>query len=69
MKTTEPTNKQWKDFCQRVIDTKGNPSTKDAEETGVSFTYWFEFVTRIKTDEQRVERAKFVLDKLERMGY
>ena len=48
MKTTEPTNKQWKDFCQRVIDTKGNPSTKDAEETGVSFTYWFEFVTRIK---------------------
>ena len=62
-------NKQWKDFCQRVIDTKGNPSTKDAVETGIPFSYWFEFVTRIKTNEQRMKYAKIVVEKLERMGY
>ena len=35
----------WKEFCKRIIKTNGNPSTKDAEECGISFNYWLRIAT------------------------
>lgn len=54
----------WKEFCERIISTNGNPSTKDAEECGISFSAWFELATR-KTSEQLVKNAKEVLKRIE----
>ena len=54
----------WKEFCERIISTNGNPSTKDAEECGISFSAWFELATR-KTSEQLVKNAKEVLKRME----
>ena len=50
-------------YCERIIETNGNPSTKDAEEHGIPFGYWFEMTTRVSS-EQLVKNAKKVLAKL-----
>lgn len=37
--------KNWKEFYKRIIETNGNPSTKDAEECGIPFDYWLILAT------------------------
>ena len=50
-------------FCKRIIETKGNASTKDAKECGIPFGYWFEWASVHISNEQRVVNAKKVLAK------
>lgn len=52
-----------KRFCEIIIATNGNPSTKDAENCGVSYSQWFELATRLSSS-QLVTNAKAVLCKL-----
>lgn len=59
----------WKEFCQRIIDTNGNPSTKDAEETGIPFGLWFDLAVRTKNKEKLIENAKNIIKEIERREY
>ena len=61
----KPTNKQWKLFCERIVETNGNPSTKDAKECGIPFGYWFEIATRCNR-EKLIESAKEVIKRLDK---
>lgn len=54
----------WKEFCKRIINTNGNPSTKDAEECGIPFDYWLTLATNT-TAAGLVKGAKAVLEKME----
>lgn len=53
----------WRKYCERIIETNGNPSTKDAEECGIPFYMWFEMAARISS-KQLVETAKNILAKM-----
>lgn len=52
--THQPTNEQWKNFAQRIIDTNGNPSTKDAEECGIPFGVYFEIALSGKNSKENL---------------
>lgn len=54
----------WKEFCKRIIATNGKPSTKDAEECGISFEQWLMMATN-RTAAGLVKGAKTVLEKME----
>lgn len=55
----------WAEFCRRIIETNGNPSTKDAEECNISFSKWFELAARYSNDSKRmVAAARNVLSKM-----
>lgn len=55
----------WNQFCKIIIETNGNPTTKDAEKCGIPFGKWFEIATRVSR-ERLIENAKNVLIKMER---
>lgn len=57
----------WIEFYKRVINTNGNPSTKDAEECNIPFEKWLRLATHPNlTSEKLVSNAKTALELLER---
>ena len=66
MTVDKPTNQQWRDFAKRIIQTQGNPSTKDAEDCGIPFGVYFEIaLTGRNTKESLIKKANIILERIE----
>lgn len=52
-----------KEFFTRIVNSKGNPSTKDAEECGVPFSYWFDLCMKFSC-EKLEKNAREILAKI-----
>jgi len=55
----------WCKFCEIIISTNGNPSTRDATKCGIPFEKWLDIALNVPK-EQLIKNAKLVLERYRR---